>query len=247
MSRIEDFDSELWSDPNIEPLSIEATILYIWSWTNDRIGPAGIYKTTRRAMLESKVPEEHLDSALAELAEHELAFYDGTYLWVKARVKRLRTRTIAMCKGVAKAVAKVPADHPYREQFMARYGGQTWRSGDFVTTLAAEVQALDGGEAPVPPGSHPLTPVPKPKFLSHSDESATHQGKGKGRGKGKGPLGRGPGRETYPTPDPKIRAFAAEHFPDHHPDAVLNTVLHLERRRIEPTVERVAERLGAAA
>jgi hypothetical protein len=243
VSRVEDFDSEYWSDPDIEPLSLEASHLYIWSFTNDRIGPAGIYKVTRRGLAESKVPDDRLDAALAELAEHELAFYDGTYLWVKARVKRLRTRTVAMCKGIAKTVAKVPADHPYREQFMARYGGQVWRSGDFATTIAEEVQALDPGTTPVAQGCHPQTSIPKPNSGYHTGESGTHHGKGNGKGKGKGPQGRGPGRGIAPD----VAALAAEHFPDHHPDAVLNTILHLERRLIEPTVERIAESLRDAA
>jgi hypothetical protein len=42
------------------------------------------------------------------------------------------------------------------------------------------------------------------------------------------------------------RQFVAEHFPDEHPDAVLNTALMLRRRRVEPTVDRIRASLQEA-
>jgi hypothetical protein len=215
MSRTEDFDSEFWDDPAIEDLSIEATILYIWTWTNSRVGPAGLYKATRRAMRECKVTDDQLDGALAELETADLAFYDGTYVWVKARVKRLRTRTVAMCRGIAKEVAKVAAEHPYRVAFMERYGGQTWASGDRATTIAQEVESVSRGEAGDAPGSYPSSPFPKGNARSLTGKSSTY--KGKGKGPGKGPLGR-----TTDTRD--WRAWAEEHLPDLPADFVAVTV-----------------------
>jgi hypothetical protein len=240
VSRIEDFDSELWDDPAIEALSLEATILYIWTWTNSRVGAAGIYKATRRALTESKVPDDRLDAALAELQEADLAFYDETYVWVKARVKRLRTRTVAMCRGIAKAIAKVPEGHPYRVAFMERYGSQVWSSGTGATTIADEIRSLSG-ETGVSGGSDPVKPFPLGERGSHPRKSSTYKGKGNGKGHGKGPLGRGVGRE----PDARQRwlDFAAEHFPDHNPDLVLVVRRNLERAGTEATVEAIRAEL----
>lgn len=207
MSRTEDFDNGFWSDPEIEPLSAPATWLYVWSWTNPLIGMAGLYRVSATRMTESKVPAEDIPAALDELAKADLLHYDGSWLWVKGRIKRLRTKSIAMAKSVARDVAKAPADHPYRQRILELYGGDAWwRSRDDVTTLASEISVLDGE---VPPYRSEVPPT-YPPFQSQSQSKGTsrrYKGQGTGdRGKGLSEGGSGGEIDWF--------GWAAVHVPD---------------------------------
>lgn len=126
MGRNEDFDNAFWSTTPGEDLSANAALLYIWSWTNPRCGMAGIYEVGRRAMTESKVPAEAMDDALTELADAHLAVYRDGVLWVVARVKRLRTKSVQMAKAVAKDVAGIGEGHPLRTEWLLFYRDASW-------------------------------------------------------------------------------------------------------------------------
>jgi hypothetical protein len=126
VSRNEDFDNAFWDQPVVEELSAPATLLYIWSWTNPRCGMAGIYETGRRAMTESKVTLDELDGVLEELAGHKLAFYVQGVLWVVARVKRLRTKTIWVAKSIAKDVTDINPAHPLRRKWLEHHRNASW-------------------------------------------------------------------------------------------------------------------------
>lgn len=127
MSRREDIDNAIWTDPDFEALSPHATLLYLWSFTNLRCGMAGLYKVSCRAMTESKVPEGMLlDEVLAELSEANFLFYEDQVLLVRTRVRHLRSRSPQMAKSVANDVEKVPVDHPLRRRFLDEYGDHSW-------------------------------------------------------------------------------------------------------------------------
>lgn len=126
VSRNEDFDNAFWSQRVVEDLSANATLFYIWSWTNTRCGMAGLYEVGRRAMTESKVALGDLDAALAELSDARLAFYVDDVLWVVARVKRLRTKTVQMAKSIAKDVAAIDAAHPARVKWVEHNRETSW-------------------------------------------------------------------------------------------------------------------------
>lgn len=126
MARNEDFSNTFWSDPDVEELSANATLLYVWSWTNLRCGMAGMYRVSHRAMTESKVPLEQIPDALAELAAAGFVAYEDSVLWVRARVKRLRSRSPQVAKSVAKDLENIPADHPLRAKFVQMYRSQPW-------------------------------------------------------------------------------------------------------------------------
>lgn len=126
MPRNEDFDNSFWSEPEVEELSANATLLYIWSWTNLRCGMAGVYRVSLRAMTESKVTVDEIPAALEELAAGRFAFYEESVLWVRARVKRLRTRTPQIAKSIANDLAKIAPEHPIRGQFLQAYADLPW-------------------------------------------------------------------------------------------------------------------------
>lgn len=127
MSRREDVDNAIWSDGEfVEGLSPEAKLLYLWSFTNPRCGMAGMYRVMRSAIvLETGLPPERLDAALAELADRRFAFYDGGVMWVRSRVKHLRTRGEKIAKAIRRDIDTV-GDHEYVVQFRSEYGPDHW-------------------------------------------------------------------------------------------------------------------------
>lgn len=170
MSRNEDIDNAIWADPDFESLSPYATLLYLWSWTNPRCDMAGIYKVSHRAMTESKVPEEHIAAALAELEAGRFAFYQDSVLWVRARVKRLRSRSPQMAKAVTKDLRKIRSEHPLRRRFHEEYGGDPWLREDLAKAYAEGKANLSEN----------------PESTGDSDRSSIPSREGTGKGKGKG-------------------------------------------------------------
>lgn len=175
MSRCEDIDNTIWDDPDFEDLSPYATLLYLWSWTNPRCDMAGIYKVSHVKMTESKVPLEHIPDALAELERSRFVFYEDQVLWVRSRVKRLRSRSPQMAKAVAKDIRRVQPSHPLRRRFLDEYGADPWLRDALKETY---------GEGN---GNLSETPIDKPD----SDTLSTPSAEGPLKGKGQEPSGNG--------------------------------------------------------
>lgn len=129
LSRTEDIDNGIWDDSDFASLSPNATLLYLWSWTNPRCGMSGVYKVPLERMAESKVPSNAIQDALDELAAGEFLFYEAGVLWVRARVKRLRARSPQMAKSIAKDLRNIPDGHPLKARFVVMYGGECWLRG----------------------------------------------------------------------------------------------------------------------
>lgn len=176
MSRQENFDNSFWHDPDVEELSGWATLLYIWSWTNPRCGLSGVYKVSRRAMLESKVPADGLDGVLGELAKAAFAYYEDAVLFVRSRTAKLQPKKAPMAKGVLRDIAKLRPDHPMVVRWWEHYGDASWLQG------AIEAQA---GEGPGPSGTVPQNPSSKRKNGTVRGGSGTLQNKDKDKNKNK--------------------------------------------------------------
>jgi hypothetical protein len=172
VSRNEDIDNAIWSDPDFEALSEHATLLYLWSFTNPRCGMAGMYKVSHFRMTESKVPLEHVPGALADLAAAGFAFYEDSLLWVRTRVKYLRSRSPQMAKGVVNDLLKVPAEHPFRARFLEEYGSDKWLRDELKRAYADPTENLSE------------KPIGKPDSDTLSDTSTEVPGKGQGQGLG---------------------------------------------------------------
>lgn len=182
MSRTEDFDNAFWTDPDVEVLSPEATWLYVWSWTNLRCGMAGLYRVSLRAMTESKVPLERIPAALEELAAGDFAYFEDNVLWVRSRVKRIRSKTRQIGTAVAKDVEKVPAGHPLRRRFLDYYGSEAWLSEALMNLTRASSEAHE-------------TPHSDEESLNLTRASSEPHPRFLGRG-----LGQGQGTEPQKTP-----------------------------------------------
>jgi hypothetical protein len=126
VSRNEDFDNSFWSQEVVEGLSADATLLYIWSWTNPHCGMAGLYELGVRPMTESNVAADRILDAFEELAVRNLAFYVKGVVFVRARVKRLRTKSPQIAKSIAKDVALVDPAHPLRVRWVETYRNTSW-------------------------------------------------------------------------------------------------------------------------
>lgn len=158
MSRNEDIDNAIWSDPDFEALGPNATLLYLWSFTNPRCGMAGLYKVSIRTMAESKVPAAEIVAALDELSEANFAFYEDQVLWVRARVKRLRTKGPSIAKSIANDIGTVRPDHPLRIRFLDTYSGESWLRTALRDTL----------------GPNPYRTPPEGREITHNqDQSLT--------------------------------------------------------------------------
>jgi hypothetical protein len=105
----------------------DAKLLYIWSWTNEHNGMAGLYKI-HEAMIcvETGLSVERLRDALAQIAEHEFAFYIEGVMFVRTRAKRLRTRSPQIAKSIARDVSQIRSDHPLRIRFCETYEEMPW-------------------------------------------------------------------------------------------------------------------------
>lgn len=170
MSRREDIDNAIWSDPDFDGLSNEAALLYLWSFTNPCCGMAGIYKIARRKLAEGRLGDA-LDGALAELAEARFVLYEDGVLWVRSRVKHLRTRGPNMVTSIEGDLEKLPKGNPLINAFCEEYGG-TW--------ISPAIEGFDKGSTRV--SEIGLT---KPDGKTLAGPSEGFQGKGMGKGKGK--------------------------------------------------------------
>jgi len=129
VSRREDIDNSIWEDEDFDSLSDDAALLYLWSFTNPRCPMAGLYKVKARSICEGRMTPARRDTALEELAKARFVFYIDGWLWVRSRVKHLRTRGQNIATSIIRDLEKVPAGHPIRLAFLTEYIGNSWISG----------------------------------------------------------------------------------------------------------------------
>jgi len=96
-------DSEIWGHPKFEPLSPNAKLLYLYSWTNERCKAAGIYHITYRKIAnETKLRADRIPALLHSLVGMKVVYFeDRQILWVKNFVKR-QTKSPKFLIAVAK-------------------------------------------------------------------------------------------------------------------------------------------------
>lgn len=169
--RREDIDNAIWGDPDFDALSNEAALLYLWSFTNPNCGMAGIYKIAKRKILEGRLGDK-LDAALEELAKADFAIYQDGVLWVRSRVKHLRTKGEQMKRSIELDLEKLPEGHPLTERFREEYAG-TW--------IASVLEGFGRGSGGVQENGSG-----ERKSRTPTEPPEGFQGKGQGKGKGQG-------------------------------------------------------------
>jgi hypothetical protein len=172
VSRREDIDNSIWSDPDFHGLSPHAKLVYLWSFTNPRCGMAGLYKVVLGALaLETGLSGADVSAALEELRQERFVLYDKGVLWVRSRVKHLRTKTPMIARSIARDVESISG--PLRDQFVAEYRSLGWLADPLGTLSSTSTEGLekDGGNAE---SGDPLQ--------THSRGSRDPQGQGMGKG-----------------------------------------------------------------
>lgn len=163
MSRREDVDTAIWEDEDFDGLSDDAAFLYLWSFTNSRCGMGGVYQVKARHICEGRLTPERREAALKELAQKRFVYYVDGWLWVRTRIKYLRTKGEKIALSILRDFEKIPDDHRIRRGFIKEYGDGSWFSGWLKQALSED-----------PSKDHP-GPIDGSQGL----------GKGKGRGKKK--------------------------------------------------------------
>jgi hypothetical protein len=124
VARNENVVNTIWDD--LDHLSDDAFMLYVWSFTNTKCGMAGIYPVTRRTLIEGRFDDARLTAALAELAADDKLYYEQGVLWNKARVSNLSGYAEGklsefIAKSIAKDLRVIPASNPLLAKFIERY------------------------------------------------------------------------------------------------------------------------------
>ena len=127
MSRREDVDTSFWDDEDVVALSPAAKLVYLWSFTNNRCNMAGLYKVSERTIaFETGYTPRQVRQALDELQAGRFVYVVEGVLWVRSRVKHLRTTHTNIGKSIAAHVAKIGREHPLAEAFLTEYRTTSW-------------------------------------------------------------------------------------------------------------------------
>lgn len=126
MSRREDISNTIWDDPDFAELTAPAKLVYLWSFTNPRCNMAGLYKVpVRHIGAETGLTDSRVEKALSELQARRFIYFDGTVLWVRSRVRHIRTKTPLMARSVVRTVEEF-GNHPFVQGFEQEYPSPSW-------------------------------------------------------------------------------------------------------------------------
>lgn len=211
MARREDIDNTIWDDDDFDNLSSDAALLYLWSFTNPRCGMAGIYKVKRRHLGEGRFDEATLDRALDELKAGRFLYYESGVLWVRTRIKHLRTKGDPMKRSIEKDLSAIPNGHVLLRRLAEEYR-DSWMA---EVLPEGSGEGSNGGTQGVP-----TKPTTKPNMGTPGEPPKGFQGQGQGQGQGKGVvevLGEISEIRGIPMPDlSRVDRAVAEH-PDSDP------------------------------
>jgi hypothetical protein len=155
--RQEDIRNTIWQE--LDDLSNDAMLLYIWSWTNEKTSTSGFYPCPRRFLGEARFDDDALSAALEECERAGKLRYEDGILWSVTRVKRLPWKTSQAAKAIAKDLDELDDSNPIKAEFIARYDGFPWgKDGEGQLTLS---QGSDKGRPGVSQGS--ARPRPRAK------------------------------------------------------------------------------------
>ena len=82
--------------------------------------------TLRQIVAETGVRPKRVEESFGELADVQLLHFDGTYVFVRARVKYLHTKSSKVAKAIQREVGKLDSHHPYTQAFLFLYQANDW-------------------------------------------------------------------------------------------------------------------------
>lgn len=175
MASVADIQTSIW--PDLEDLSDDAALLYIWAFSNPSINPAGLYKVARRNLCEGRLTPDRLDAALTELADGRFLFYVDGVIWIRTHVKHYRSKTPQAAKSIAKTLRQI-AGHHLADAFVAEYANLPGfpELTDRLNNLGTESVTPAPAAAPAdPPPTSPLRAVeqdePTARTVKHNGKT----------------------------------------------------------------------------
>lgn len=130
MSRREDVQNTIWDDEPFASLSPNGKLLYLWSFTNQKCNMAGLYRVRVETMtVETGMKGEDVLAALRELDGAGMACYERGTLWVRARIKRLTSKSPNMKKAIRRALDEFVPGEPLRERCIKENADLAWLAG----------------------------------------------------------------------------------------------------------------------
>lgn len=199
MASVADIQVAIWADPEFEALPNDAALLYLWSFSNPLINPAGLYRVSRSKLLDGRLTGAKLDAALEALADGRFVFYStDAYLWVRSHARNFRSPGEKTIKSIEQTLRKV-GHHPLVVAFIDEY---RTRPSTKLHGLTARLDVLaEEGLA------EPLEGPSKGLDISLSRAKSEGPSRPLVRGLGQGP-GPGQGLEVELTVDAGERASA---------------------------------------
>lgn len=164
MASVADVQTSIWED--LDQLPDDALMLYVWSFTNANINPAGLYKVARRNLCAGRLPDDRLQAALDTLAQQRLLFYVDGAVWIRTHVKHYRSKTVQTAKSIATTLRRLTG-HPLVDEFMKEYGAVK----GFPHLTASLAQLQEDGVVATVETAKPLRVVdqaPKTKPVKHA-------------------------------------------------------------------------------
>lgn len=172
MAGTADIQTAIWAD--LDGLSDDAALLYIWSFSNPASNVAGLYKVARRQLVEGRLTPARLDAALQELADARFLYYVDGVLWIRTHVKHYRSRTEQAAKSIVTSLRRL-AGHPLAAALYTEY--RDLPSFAYLTDRLQELadeglMSRTEASAEAPPATAPLRVVapkePAVRKVKHS-------------------------------------------------------------------------------
>lgn len=236
MAKTNNVDVAIYSDDDFLAMSSSARWLYVWAFTNPHCNMAGVYKASlRMASMETGLTADEIQSALAELESAQFIAYDteGRWLWVRTRVKHIRSQNRNVAKAIISALTDLPRGHPFGATFYREYVDSDWGSGENRGVLEALLnEAAEDRDDWLREG---LLTVSQPLANGHASVSKRSEGEGEGGSKGE-ENSKGPSRR---------RAKPKPVDPDALPDGFPEQLVPVLDQTVHPTLIRVAAAKGA--
>lgn len=171
MATTADVKTDIW--PELDGLSNDAALLYLWSFTNPAVNVAGLYKITRRNLGEGRFDDAQLDAALNELRDRRFLYYADNVVWVRTRVKHWRTKNDRAAKSIADTIRTL-GSHELVDAFVKEYRhikGFSYLTAE-LATLEAEGVITTDKQADAPSKSLRVVEAkPRAKAVKHNGKA----------------------------------------------------------------------------
>jgi len=101
-------DTELWSHPDFQALSVGAKLLYLYTWSNNHCNAAGLYRISLETIaFETGLPLAGIPNYLQELKVLDVEWQNGQKtIWVKKFLKH-QSQSPLFLKAVANALEQI--------------------------------------------------------------------------------------------------------------------------------------------